>query len=189
MEYSFHPLTMHHWDAFTRLFGEKGACGGCWCMHWRLTAAAFNAQRGECNRQAMHALVIQGKPVGVMAFERDIAVGWCAVAPRAEYPRFNNSRILKSVDAAPVWSVTCFYIAKQYRMKGMSVPLLNAAVAYATANGAAIVEGYPVEPSHGKQPDVFVWTGLAATFIKAGFTEVVRRSKVRPIMRLVVTNS
>lgn len=32
-------------------------------------------------------------------------------------------------------------------------------------------------------PDVFVWTGLASVFKKAGFNEVLRRSEGRPIMR------
>ena len=61
--------------------------------------------------------------------------------------------------------------------------LLQAAIEYARVNGARIVEGYPVEPKVGKAPDVFVYTGLYSAFKKAGFTEVLRRSETRPIMR------
>jgi len=32
----FHPLAPDRWSHFEALFGEKGACGGCWCMWWRL---------------------------------------------------------------------------------------------------------------------------------------------------------
>ncbi len=61
--------------------------------------------------------------------------------------------------------------------------LLRAAAEYARKRGAAIVEGYPVEPKKGEMPDVFAYTGLASAFRQAGFVEVLRRSKTRPIMR------
>ena len=65
--------------------------------------------------------------------------------------------------------------------------LLRAACEFAREHGADIVEGYPVEPREGgRQPDPFVWTGLAAAFRAAGFVEVARRSETRPIMRRYV---
>ncbi len=30
------PLTPELWPALERLFGAHGACGGCWCMWWRV---------------------------------------------------------------------------------------------------------------------------------------------------------
>jgi GNAT superfamily N-acetyltransferase len=92
------------------------------------------------------------------------------------------------VDEQPVWSVHCFYIKKEYRNKGLSVPLLKAAAAYASSMGATLVEGYPLEIPEGKTPDVFAWTGLAQIFLRAGFKEVARRSKTRPIMRLNISD-
>jgi len=49
--------------------------------------------------------------------------------------------------------------------------------------GAKIVEGYPTEPTMEHTPDPFIWTGTPSAFRKAGFREVLRRSKARPIMR------
>jgi GNAT superfamily N-acetyltransferase len=86
------------------------------------------------------------------------------------------------VDDKPVWSVTCFFIAKPHRKQGLSVVLLKAAVAFAKKNGAKIVEGYPQELNK-PQADAFVYHGLASTFEKAGFREVARRSPTRPVMR------
>jgi GNAT superfamily N-acetyltransferase len=94
-----------------------------------------------------------------------------------------RSRILQPVDVQPVWSVSCLFVAKPYRRRGLSVRLLNAAADYARRRGGHIVEGYPVEPRQGDMPDPFVWTGLASAFRRAGFTEVARRSETRPIMR------
>lgn len=33
LDLSFHPLTQKLWRDFEMLFGENGACGGCWCMY------------------------------------------------------------------------------------------------------------------------------------------------------------
>jgi hypothetical protein len=69
----------------------------------------------------------------------------------------------------------------------MTVKLLNAAVDYVKREGGEIVEGYPVEPKKDwTLPDPFVYTGLASAFRKAGFVEVARRSKTRPIMRYML---
>ncbi len=180
------PLTPGRWADLEALFGERGACGGCWCMYWRLARARFETQKGEGNRRALRRLVGSGRPPGVLAYLDGKPAGWCAVAPREEYPALVRSRILQPVDAQPVWSVTCFFIAKEHRGKGVSVELLKAAVTFARKHGAKIVEGYPVEPKKGGIPDVFAWTGLASAFGRAGFQEVARRSVTRPILRKAI---
>jgi len=114
-------------------------------------------------------------------------VAWCAIAPREAYCVLEHSRILKRVDDRPVWSVVCFFVAKHFRRRGLTTKLLDAAAAYAGKHGARIIEGYPVDPKPGtRSVDVFVWTGLASAFRKAGFEEVQRRSPTRPIMRRVL---
>jgi len=182
MAFTFSPLTSKNWNDFVELFGDKGACGGCWCMYWRIKAADYNKQKGERNKKAMKELVSNISP-GIIAYDKDKAVGWCAIAPRSEYIRLETSRVLKPVDDKKVWSVSCFFIHKQYRKKGLSTQLLKAAVDFAILKGAKIVEGYPVEPAKNKMPDVFAWTGFSSIFIKTGFKEVERRSVSRPIMR------
>jgi GNAT superfamily N-acetyltransferase len=151
-------------------------------MWWRLPAAQWRAQKGEGNRTAMQRFVKTGATPGLLAYVDDQAVGWCAVAPRKEYPRFAASRVLKPVDDQPVWSVTCFFIARAWRRRGITRQLLEAAAKFAMQQGAKIIEGYPVEPKRD-QPDAFVYTGLASAFRKAGFKVVARRSPSRPIFR------
>jgi len=177
------PLTPDRWDDFATLFGENGACGGCWCMTWRVRRSEFNKNKGEGNRLAMHGLVESGEVPGIIGYLDDEPVGWCAVAPREQYPALERSRVLKRVDDLPVWSVSCFFVRKDQRNKGLTVQLLRAAVEYVRQLGGRIVEGYPVEPRTGKMPAVFAWTGIASAFIKAGFEECKRHSETRPIMR------
>ena len=185
--YEFHPLTPDRWADFEALFGERGACGGCWCMWWKLARSEFERSKGLGNRTAMHALVEAGETPGLLAYDpanpAGGAVGWCALAPREKYPVLGRSRILKPVDENPVWSVTCFFVAKPYRTRGLTVDLLGAAIDFAAKSGAHILEGYPISPKTGKVPAPFAYTGFESAFRKAGFVEVLRRSETRPIMR------
>jgi GNAT superfamily N-acetyltransferase len=185
MAFRFHPLTPDRWPDLVRLFGPRGACAGCWCMFWRLPRSDWDAGKGDGNKRRFAAVVRQGKPAGVIAYDGDVPVGWCAVAPRVDYVALERSRVLSRVDDEPVWSVSCFFILSSYRRKGLSLQLLNAAVECARAHGAAIVEGYPHDPRK-KTGDAFIWNGVASTFERAGFREVVRRSPTRPMMRKVL---
>ena len=182
----FRPLTPERWRDLEELFGERGACGGCWCMWWRLTRSQFEKQKGEENKKALARIVDSGQTPGLLAYADGQPIAWCSVAPREAFPRLERSRILKRVDDQPVWSVVCFFVGKPFRRKGVTVRLLEAAVEYAKEHGAKIVEGYPVEPRKTSTPDAFAFTGLASAFRKVGFVEVLRRSETRPIMRYAV---
>lgn len=181
---TFLPATPARWPDIEKLFGERGACGGCWCMFWRLKRSEFDRGKGAGNRGAFSKIVGKGGNPGVLAYAGKEPIGWCAVAPREDYPALARSRILAPVDDHPVWSISCFFVARPFRRTGVSVKLLRAAAAQVKKRGGRILEGYPVEPKAGLMPDPFVWTGTAAAFAKAGFTEVARRSATRPIMRL-----
>ncbi len=184
--FSVHPLTPSRWPDFVKLFGANGACGGCWCMLWRLKRADFEKQKGAGNKAAMQQIVADGLIPGLLAYDQNEPIGWCALAPREDYPALARARVLKPIDQQPVWSISCLFIHKSYRRQGVSVQLLKAAIEHVRKHGGQIIEGYPVEPQKNSIPDVFAWTGLAASFLKAGFHEAGRGSPTRPIMRFVI---
>jgi GNAT superfamily N-acetyltransferase len=185
---SFHPLTPNRWPDFEHLFGDRGAVGGCWCMWWRLKGSEFEAQAGEANQRAMKAIVESGEVPGILAYQMELPVGWCSVAPRERFGRLNRSPILKPVDEKPVWSVACFFIHRAHRGQGLSAALLGAANEYVNEQGGRIVEGYPIAPrTGGELPNSSFFTGHLTTFQAAGFVEVARRSETRPIMRCDLT--
>lgn len=182
-------LTPDRWNDFEQLFGEKGACGGCWCMHWKLKHKVFTKTKGEGNKQLMKTAVEDGTEPGILVYLDDKPIAWCAVEPREKYPTLGRSKVLSPVDESNVWSVVCFYIEKEHRRKGLSSKVLEAVVELCGAKGAQILEGYPVSPKSGKTADAFAWTGLEKSYIKAGFNEVARRSETRPIMRYYISKS
>ncbi len=138
------------------------------------------------NKRAFKKIVTTGGRPGVIGSIGREPVAWCAVAPREVYGYLDRSRVLKPVDEQRVWSVSCLFVLKSYRRQGLSVLMLKGAVDFAARAGARMVEGYPVVPTMERTPDPFVWTGTPSAFEQAGFEEVVRRSRTRPIMRAIV---
>ncbi|HLO29489.1 MAG TPA: GNAT family N-acetyltransferase [Anaerolineales bacterium] len=174
-ELSFRPIKRNLWTDFEELFGPNGACAGCWCMFWKLRGQAYEEARGYETRQMHKSIVDSGTVTGLLAYLHGEVVGWIAVEPREAYPRLAHSRTLQPVDEQPVWSVTCFFVAKKSRRKGITVELLRAAVEYVKQQGGKIVEGYPVD-AHKDMPAPFIYTGTASAFQQAGFKEVVPRA-------------
>jgi len=173
------PLTPDLWPALEDLFGPLGACSGCWCMYWRI-GAAYKKRPREKNKADFRQVVKNGPPPGLLAFEGDLAVGWCQLTPREALPQMARNWRLKRVDDVPVWSISCLYVRKGYRRKGITRVLIEAAVKTARRAGAPAVEAYPFDRRLSPSS---TGTGFASTFEKAGFQTVARHVPPRPIMR------
>lgn len=177
-----HPVTPDRWSDLEALFGKSGACYGCWCMWWRVTNKEFIDMKAEGHKEAIRTLVQQGNEPGLIAYAEGVPAGWVTVAPRADYVRLKTSRMLAAVDDLPVWSIPCFFVHKSYRRAGMTVRLIEAALEYAKAHGATVVEAYPHDVDKVVNP-MNLFTGAVSAFVAAGFVEVARRKPGRPVMR------
>ena len=182
---SIAPLTAERWPDLVELFGERGACGGCWCMYWRLPKLEYGAGKGPANREALHRILEEGQVPGILAYAGSEVAGWCAVAPRQTYVRLQASRALRPIDDLPVWSVSCLFVRRGYRKQGISVALLKHAARFAKESGAQIVEGYPVQPKTENYPEPALWTGTVGAFAAAGYQEAGRGPTGRGIWRSV----
>ena len=181
---TFEPLTKSNWNKFVQLFGEKGACGNCWCMYYRLKKTDFiEGKVDEGNKRAMKDIVWENKPIGILGFYEGQAIAWCAFAPREDFLKLENSRVHKRIDDKEVWSIPCFFIDKAFRRNGVSVKLLKGVIEYAKSNGIKIIEAYPTIPTQEKLPDSFAWIGLYKSFERVGFEIADRKSKNRPMVR------
>jgi GNAT superfamily N-acetyltransferase len=179
MKLVVHPLTPDLWAALEDLFGKNGACNGCWCMYWRIGSAYRQKPRAE-NRAAFREVVERGPPPGLLAFDGDLAVGWCQLTPRDALPWLDRTWRLKRVDDLPVWSLSCLYVRKGHRSRGVTSTLITAALQAAKRAGAPALEAYPFDADVSRSAS---GTGYASTFARAGFRTVARRAPPRPIMR------
>jgi GNAT superfamily N-acetyltransferase len=179
MELRVQPLTTDLWPAIEDLFESGTACQRCWCMYWRI-GAAYRKRPPETNKQAFHGIVEKGPPPGLLAFDGATAVGWCQLSPRDSLPWLDRIHPLRRVDALPVWCISCFFVRKGYRKKGVTAALIREALNVARNAGAPALEAYPLDADLTTSSS---WTGFASTFLKLGFKRVACRVPPRPIMR------
>lgn len=175
MDVTTRELAPELWPAFERLFGERGACGGCWCMSWRTAKGEqWEAIKGDEAKRRMRFLIESGQAHGMLAFVGDEPVGWCSFGRRTDYAKLDRAPSFKCDDADQVWSIPCFFVKKEHQGRGVGRVLLAAALKALEGHGATLVEGYPVKPpSNGKPlPAAFAWTGTRSLFAGAGFKVV-----------------
>ncbi len=172
------PLQPGNWPVVERLFGKQGACGGCWCMWWRVAASPkeWAKIKGEANRASFQNLFAEGRVHAVLAFAGDEPVGWCSFGPRGDFARVARVKALARDSSERTWSIVCFYIPAGRRRQGIARRLLAAATERAFELGASEVEGYPVVPksSPDRVPAAFASTGVPALFKGAGYEEMAR---------------
>jgi len=147
-------------------------------MYWRI-GNAYRRRPQNANRADLHEVVKKGPPPGLLAFDDKVAVGWCQLTPRSVLPWLDHS--WRRVDETPVWCISCFYIRKGYRRRGITAILIDAAIEAAKKAGAPALEAYPLD---GDLSPSASGTGYVSTFLRAGFKVVAHRSHARPIMRL-----
>src|SRR5438132_11155412 len=104
------PLEPGDWPLIVQLFGEKGACGGCWCMWPRVPRGGklWEDLKGAKNKERFRRLVRADKVHGVLAFCGETPVGWCCFGPRGTFPRLETVRALKRDWSEDTWSIVCF---------------------------------------------------------------------------------
>jgi GNAT superfamily N-acetyltransferase len=180
-------LTEDTWPALEKLFSANKTVGGCWCTWFMRSRAESDAGWGEGNKAYLRAQVDASARLGLLAVEDGEPLGWVAVAPRPTYPRLVTSKITRS-DAGPdTWSVTCFFVHRTARGRGLAATLLDAAVDHARSHGAAAVEGHPVDTEGQRRGSGDLYHGTLAMFVAAGFDLVERRSTRRALVRRTLT--
>ncbi len=179
MKLSVRPLTPDLWPALEDLFGDSAVCSRCWCMYWRI-GSAYRRQPSARNKAAFRRVVEQGPPPGLLAFDGDVPVAWCQLTQRDAVPWLDREWRLERVDGLPVWSLSCFYVRKRYRRRGVTSVLIVEALKAARRAKAPALEAYPLD--RDLTPSA-TSTGVASTFARAGFQTVVRHVPPRPIMR------
>lgn len=187
----FRELAPEDWRDLESLFGERGACGGCWCMHWRIPRGGkmWTTVKGEPNRRAFQTLVQQGQSHGILAYATKTLIGWCSFGRRSDFPRTETVKAYRFPGDGSdqvVWAINCFYLMKEYRGIGIAHGLAEAAVRAIRKRRGKIIEAYPVTvTAQGTRlPAAFSFTGTEPMFKRLGFKAVQKISPSRPLYRL-----
>ncbi|MEV5967683.1 GNAT family N-acetyltransferase [Kribbella sp. NPDC051952] len=157
-------------------------------MSYRIPSKQNNALHGTERAELVAELCAAEPAPGVLAYDGDTPVGWAAIAPRAE-TTFARSRKIPHVDDLPVWSLWCIRVRPGHRGKGISHALITGAVDFARANGAPVVEAYPLDSGDAKVDLTMAYAGIRKNFERAGFTKAADTTSVlarhpRVLMRL-----
>ncbi|EMY32690.1 acetyltransferase family protein [Arthrobacter crystallopoietes BAB-32] len=179
-------ITTAAWPVFEELLGPGGVQGGCWCSWFRLTSKEYAAGDRETRKEFVRSRVDAGEPFGLVAKVDGEPLGWVSVAPRRCHVRLERSKVARLAageNPDRLWTVACFYNDRRGRGQGLPLKLLEAALDYAAQNGAAAVEGYPVDTAGDRLPPQELYYGTLSTFLAAGFEQVERRGARRVLVR------
>lgn len=167
------PVEKANWVDFETFFESKPLLSNCWCMAWRMTKDEMKTNNSACRKEFIKKRVWTNIPIGLLAYIGDQPIAWCSVAPRETYRKLGGDEDLDSV-----WSISCFYIKREFRDKGLICALIEHAKKYAKSNDAKYLEAYPVEfdsPSYRHM-------GFVQTFRKEGFVFVKKAGTRRNVM-------
>lgn len=175
-------VTAEQWPDMERFFESRGTLRGCWCMIFRAGVdGKVPPPSGPARKRAMRDLVMTDTPVGLLAYAEGGPIAWCSVAPRATFPGL----AVVATNDEPIWSLTCFCVKREYRGTGIQRKLLDAAIQEAWAQGAKVLEAYPVLPDSPS----YRFGGFVGSFERAGFREVGRLGARRYVMRKELRSS
>lgn len=181
-DYTVQALTPDTWDAFLRMAERhNGVFGGCYCT-WFHTMHDEKTFSAEGNRALKQRLVEEGRAHAALVFDGDEAVAWCEYGTPEELPNiYHRKQYDAELDMLPDYRITCLFVDKKYRRKGLSAIALRGAVDLISQAGGGVVEGYPHDVD-GKKVSV-LYNGTRSLFERAGFSYVRPKGSKNCVMR------
>ena len=183
--YEVRALTPDTWPAYARMMERhNGVFGGCWCT-WFHTMNDEKAREAGANRSLKEQLVSEGRAHAALVLDGDEAVAWAQFGSPAELPNIRHRKeYLATTDVLPDYRITCIFVDKRYRHRGLSAIALGGALELIAASGGGVVEGYPHD-NDGKRKSV-LYDGTRALFERAGFTFIHGKGLGNCVMRRTV---
>lgn len=185
--FSVRPLDESTWPAFTNLVESNGGVwGGCWCISFHLDP---KGPKGQCKpyQETKEQLVRDGKAQAALVFEGDAAVGWCQFGRTPELPNIKNRKNYEAdLEGLLEWRITCFYVGKAFRKRGVARVALFGALAEIAKLGGGTVEAYPFDVEGQKTSSSFLHGGTLRMFEREGFERVRMIGKTQWVVHKVV---
>ena len=183
---SIKALSLETWEDFERL-GQKhnGVWGGCWCTAFH-PKSPLKRQSPEVTKSYKEKLVKEDRAHAALVFDGDVCVAWCQFGSPQELPNIYHKKEVESKMTMPDWRITCIFIDKDHRKKGLSFLALNGALELIKNLGGGVVESYPQDVQGRKISNSFLYNGTKDIFEKAGFNYEGNKGKNHCIMRKTI---
>jgi GNAT superfamily N-acetyltransferase len=183
--YTVKPLSPDTWDAFAGLAERhNGVFGGCWCT-WFHTLHAEKTFTADGNRALKEQLVTDGRAHAALVFDGDEAIAWAQYGAPEELPNIHHRKEYEAtLDRLPDYRITCIFVDKRYRRKGVTAVALRGAVDLIAQAGGGVVEGYPHD-TDGKTVSV-LYNSTRSLYERAGFDYVRPKGLRNCVMRRTV---
>ena len=187
-EYAIRALDASTWDAFARLAEKhKGmGFGGCWCTWFH---SRVGRPEGEKGRAWKERLVREGDAHAALVFDGDAAVAWCQYGSPDELPNIHHRKEYEATrtDELPNYRITCIFVDRDYRRKGVARMALRGAVDLIAQAGGGVVEGYPHDlPEGEKMRPQFLYNTTRSLYEQTGFSYDRPKGKKNCVMRTKV---
>jgi GNAT superfamily N-acetyltransferase len=178
------PLSLATWQDFAALVDRhNGVWGGCWCLGFH----PEGKEPGPHRQEQKHRRVSEGTAHAALVFDGATCVGWCQFGSPEELARIKHLREYREkVTAPPDWRITCFFVDKGYRGKGVSAIALAGALDEIAHLGGGTVESYPEDATGRKISGSFLYNSNISIFEHHGFQRVHRLGKNHWVMSKVV---
>jgi len=171
--YRVEPLGPQTWDAFADLAERhNGVWGGCWCIHFHLYPDPKEERRALGAREFKHQLVLAGRTHAALVLDGDDAIAWAQYGPVDELPNIQHRKEWeKGVTRRPDYRITCLFVDRRYRRKGLAAVAVRGALALISAAGGGLVESYPHDLPPGKAISAsFLYNATRTMYEQLGFT-------------------
>ena len=167
------PLDETTWPDFARLVERhNGVWGGCWCMGFHAEGVGRSKTPGQ-NRSEKECRVREGRAHAALAYDGATCVGWCQFGSPEELPRIKHRRAyLDGTPDPPDWRITCFFVDRAYRGRGVASAALGGALEQIAGSGGGLVESFPEHVHDRKVSASFLHNGTVAMFEQHGFERI-----------------
>jgi hypothetical protein len=123
----------------------------------------------EGNRALKERLVGEGRAHAALVFDGDTAVAWCEYGSPAELPNiYHRKEYETDLDTLPDCRLTCFFVDRGYRRKGVAAVALGGALGLIAPAGGGVVEAYPQDTQGKRTSGSLLYDGTRSLFEKAG---------------------
>jgi GNAT superfamily N-acetyltransferase len=162
-----------------------GFGGGCWCVYFHPKPP--DHERGSAaNKRFKEKLVQDGRTLAALVFREGQCVAWCQFGSPNELPNIYHKKEVLAKTTLPDWRITCLFVDKDHRKKGLSAVALRGALELIKQLGGGVVESYPQDTQGENLSSSFLYNGTRQLFEKNGFKYAGSKGKNHCIMRIEV---